>query len=54
MELVDLIHELQTVLDEANIALEAKERDEARKYLRTAKKLLDEEFLAEKPDWHGG
>lgn len=45
MELKDLIHELQTVLDEANIALEAKERDEARKYLRAAKQLLDDEYL---------
>ena len=43
MELKDLISELQGEIDDANIALEAKEKDEARKHLRAAKALLDDE-----------
>jgi len=45
MELNDLITELQGKIDDANIALEAKEKDEAREHLRAAKDMLDAEFL---------
>ncbi len=45
MGLENLITELQGKLDDADLALDADNVDEAREYLREAKKLLDDEFL---------
>lgn len=45
MELEDLISELQGILDEADVALDAGNKDTAREQLREAKSLLDDEFL---------
>ena len=45
MELEDLITLLQAKLDDADLALDAGDRDKAREELRDAKNLLDEEFL---------
>ena len=45
MELVDLITELQAKIDDADLALDAENVDEAREALRAAKDLLDAEFL---------
>ena len=45
MDLKDLISELQRVVDEADVALDAEHVDEAREHLRQAKSLLDDEFL---------
>ena len=47
MEIVDLIRELQRILDEADVAADAGNVDEAREHLRAAKALLDDEFLKE-------
>lgn len=45
MELVELISALQDVIDDADVALDAENVDEAREQLRQAKSLLDAEFL---------
>ncbi|MBA7664248.1 hypothetical protein ES703_72305 [subsurface metagenome] len=45
MELENLITELQAKLDDADLALDAGNRDTAREALRDAKQLLDEEFI---------
>jgi len=45
MELDDLIMELRRIIDEAGVDSDAGNVDEAREQLRTAKDLLDEEFL---------
>lgn len=45
MELDDLIREVQTIIDEADVALDGGDKDEAREQLREAKSLLDDEFL---------
>ncbi len=45
MELNDLITELQAKLDDADLALDAENVDEAREALRAAKDMLDAEFL---------
>ena len=45
MELVDLITQLQAKIDDADLALDAENVDEAREALRAAKDLLDAEFL---------
>jgi Tfp pilus assembly protein FimV len=45
MELENLITELQGKLDDADLALDGGDVDEAREYLREAKALLDDEFL---------
>jgi hypothetical protein len=45
MELVDLITQLQAKIDDADLALDAENVDEAREHLREAKDLLDAEFL---------
>ena len=45
MELVELITELQAKLDDADLALDAGNVDEAREALRAAKELLDAEFM---------
>lgn len=45
MELDDLIMELRRIVDEAGVASDAGEVDEAREQLRTAKELLEDEFL---------
>ena len=47
MKLDELIHQLQTNLDEADVYLDAGDKEEARAYLRRAKQLLDDEFLNE-------
>lgn len=47
MELEELIRRLKAKLDDAELAADAGNRDEARDHLRFAKDLLDEEFLAE-------
>ena len=47
MELDDLIMELRRIIDEAGVASDAGEVDEAREQLRTAKELLEDEFLNE-------
>lgn len=45
MELVDLITQLQGKIDDADLASDAENVDEARGHLRDAKDLLDDEFL---------
>jgi len=45
MELDDLIMELRRIIDEAGVASDAGERDEAWEKLQAAKALLDSEFL---------
>ena len=45
MELEDLITQLQANLDDADLAIDAEDRDEAREHLRAAKSLLDDEFI---------
>ncbi|GAJ10823.1 unnamed protein product [marine sediment metagenome] len=45
MELEDLITQLQAKLDDADLALDAEDREGARGHLREAKDLLDDEFL---------
>lgn len=45
MELDELITQLQANLDDADLALDAEKRDEAREHLRKAKALLDDEFM---------
>ncbi len=45
MELNDLITELQGKIDDADLALDAGNVDEAREALRAAKDMLDAEFL---------
>jgi len=47
MELEDLITQLQAKLDDADLALDAGNRDTAREALREAKSLLDDEFLTD-------
>lgn len=47
MELKDLIKALKTILDDAELAADAGNRDEAREHLRFAKDRLDEEFNKE-------
>jgi len=44
MELEDLIRELQTFLDEADVASDGGDVEMAREWLRKAKQLLDEEL----------
>jgi len=45
MDMQVLIRDLQRILDEADVARDAGNVDEAREHLREAKKLLDDEFL---------
>ncbi|GAI62741.1 unnamed protein product [marine sediment metagenome] len=45
MELDDLIMELRRIIDEAGVASDAGERDEAWEQLKAAKKLLEGEIL---------
>jgi len=45
MELLELIQRLLTVIDQADLALDAGKKEIARDWLRRAKKLLDDEFL---------
>ena len=47
MEIEALIRELENLIGEADMAADAGSVDEARELLRTAKELLDDEFLAE-------
>jgi len=47
MELDELIMELRRIIDEAGMASDAGNVDEAREQLREAKGLLDDEFLAD-------
>jgi len=44
MELEELISILQTILYEADVALDGGDRNEARKQLRKAKQMLDDEL----------
>lgn len=44
MELENLITELQAKLDDADLALDAEDRDRARRHLRAAKQLLEDEL----------
>ncbi len=46
MELENLITELQAKLDDADLALDVEDKDKARRHLREAKKLLDDELEA--------
>ena len=45
MELAVLIRDLQRILDDADVSLDAGLEDTAREQLRAAKNLLDAEFL---------
>jgi len=45
MELEELITQLQAKIDDADLAIDSEDRDEAREHLRAAKSLLDDEFL---------
>lgn len=47
MELDGLIQQLKMILMEADGALDGGDEAEAREHLRTAKNLLDDEFLSE-------
>ncbi|GAI96974.1 unnamed protein product [marine sediment metagenome] len=47
MELKDLITQIQSKLDDADLALDAEDVDGARVHLRDAKSLLDDEFAAD-------
>ncbi len=45
MELEDLITQLQTKLDDADLALDAGDRDKAWEHLSEAKRVLEDECL---------
>jgi len=45
MDIQVLLRDLQRILDEADVILDAGNTDEAREHLREAKSLLDAEFL---------
>ncbi len=45
MELKELIHEMDVIIFEADLSADSGHVDEARKNLRKAKELLDDEFL---------
>lgn len=47
MDIQVLIRDLQRILDEADVALDAGNVDDARVHLSEAKKLLDDEFVAD-------
>lgn len=45
MELEELITQLQLKLDDAALAVDAENVDEAREHLKAAKQMLDDEFI---------